>query len=35
MEEYNYGIWEAPQRIVYDDEFVAFGGNYETEGESK
>lgn len=33
MEE--YGIWEAPQRIVYDDDCIIIGGNYESEGESK
>lgn len=31
MEEYNeYGIWEAPLKVVYNDEdMIIIGGNYE------
>lgn len=33
MEEYNEdGIWEAPLKIVYDEDMIIIGGNYEEEG---
>ncbi len=36
MEEYNEnGIWEAPIKIVYDEDCIIFGGNYEQEGGAK
>lgn len=35
MEEYNEdGIWEAPLKIVYNDEdMIIIGGNYNNEGD--